>query len=369
MSSDERINELEVKVKAYEKILEKALEGPFRIGEIMAGPDANGLYRIATGGSSEVVLPANPKSLGLAQFIKPSTKVLFSEHFITEKLSEKLEISTPPIVFDFIDWNAIGGMKSQIERIRDAIEFPLLHADKFKEFGLKPVKGIMLYGPPGCGKTLIAKAIASTILRNITKITDDSFIYLKGGEMLSPYVGVAKNNIKNVFERCRKNFKKTKERSVIFIDEAEAILPARGSRQSSDVDTTIVPTFLSEMDGFETNNSLIILATNHPSQLDPAIVRPGRIDLKVEIAKPSLEDSHEIFEIYFKRIKTGCNVSTLAKESSQFLFDSPLAKNVSGAMISSLVQMSSMEAIKRQVRNQGEKGITIQDIQLSINNF
>lgn len=369
MSRDERINALEEKVEAYEKILEKALEGPYQIGEIVAGPEGPaGLYRIRVAGSPDAILPANPKDSKLDD-LKTGTKVLFSKNLIVDVLPGKLEITTPPIEFDFIKWDSIGGMKSQIERIRDAVEFPILHADKFKEYGINPVKGIMLYGPPGCGKTLIAKAIASTILREKSKITEDSFIYLKGGEMLSPYVGVAESNIKDVFDRCRKNFKKTKQRSVIFIDEAEAILPIRGSRHSSDVDTTIVPTFLSEMDGFETNSSLIILATNNPHELDPAIVRPGRIDLKVEITKPSLEDSHEIFEIYFKKIKTEENVQTLAKESSQFLFNSPLVKNVSGAMISLLVQQSSMEAIKRQLKNQGEKGITIQDIKLSINNF
>jgi len=362
-----RIDELEEKISKYEEILKKALGGPYAIGKIVAGPSETGLFRVqGTGANVETILPASPK----IRTPKLGDKVLCSKEFIIEKLSDKLEIAVEPVKFDFIDWEAVGGMKSQIERIRTAVEFPLLHAEKFKSFNVKPVGGIMLYGPPGCGKTLIAKAIASTILRRAEKITNDSFVYLKGGEMLSPFVGVAENNIKEVFERCRRNFTKTKERSVIFIDEAEAILPARGSRMSSDVETTIVPTFLSEMDGFEQNNSLIILATNHLNQIDPAILRPGRIDLKIAIEKPSQEDTHEIFEIYFKRIKTDANAVELAHKSSEILFNSPLAYNVSGAMISSLVQMSSMEAMKRQITDSKSSSlVTIKDIEFSINHF
>ena len=361
-----RIDELQEKVRKYEEILQEALAGPYVIGKVVAGPSERGLYRVQSTGEGELILPQNPE----IDELKIGSKVLCNKTFIVEILSEKLELATPPVKFDFIDWNAIGGMRSQIERIRNAVEFPFLHAEKFKSFHIKPVGGILLYGPPGCGKTLIAKAIASTILKRAQKITDNSFIYLKGGEMLSPYIGVAENNIKEVFEKCRKNYYKTKERSVIFIDEAEAILPVRRSRMSSDVDTTIVPTFLSEMDGFEQNHSLIILATNHLNQVDPAILRPGRIDLKIAVEKPSKEDTHEIFEIYFKRIKTDANAVELAHKSSEMLFNSPLAGDVSGALISSLVQMSSMQAMKRQIaNNKSNNQVTLKDIEFSISNY
>ena len=155
-------------------------------------------------------------------------------------------------------------------------------------------------------------------------------------------------------------------RSVIFIDEAEAILPRRGSRFSSDVDTTIVPTFLSEMDGFEENATFIILATNFLSQLDEAVIRPGRIDLAVEISRPTEEDAEDIFDIYLSATKTQEKSRDLAKKAAKAMMESGRS-DISGALVKNLVDKAAAIAIKREVEDkEAKKGITFEDIQTAL---
>jgi proteasome-associated ATPase len=207
---------------------------------------------------------------------------------------------------------------------------------------------------------MIAKAIASSFLKG-KEITKDCFIYTKGGEMLSPYVGMAENNIKSAFVRARRNYKKTGNRSIIFIDEAEAILPSRGSRRSSDVETTIVPTFLSEMDGFEENGTFVILATNYPNQIDEAVRRPGRIDLQVEISRPDQDDAADIFALYLG--KTKCkDCASVAVEAAVKLFTSNIAPKASGALIKNIVDTAALRAVKRAATQNINNGVTVDDL-------
>lgn len=365
MTLAEENRELREKIDKYEEVLDKLMEGPFFSGAI-SSKKHDEMYRVTLEDGKEVFLKVNPRLV--PNTFEEGTKVLVNDTMILQLLPSALEKSTPPVNFTFMNWDQIGGMKSQIQTIKETVEMPILYAKYYKEFGLTPSKGILLYGPPGCGKTMIAKAIASAFLRG-KDITKDSFIYMKGGEMLSPYVGVAENNIKNVFKKARKNYEENGHKSVIFIDEAEALLPARGSRKSSDVETTIVPTFLSEMDGFEENSTFIILATNHPTQLDPAIIRPGRIDLQVAISRPTYEDAIDIFNIYLSKTKCSIASKTLATIASDALFKSNKVEEVSGAMIKNIVDKACLLAIKQSIANKKIQGITKENINEVINNL
>lgn len=338
MSYQEEINALRDKISQYEKLLEKVMDGPFMESVVIS--QYSGLYRVMVNGN-EVIIPKSPN---LATNPKAGDKVMVNKNMIISILPEELEKPVKPVEFDHITWEQIGGLKSQISQIRDAIELPIKHPDYLKRMGLEPSRGVLLYGPPGCGKTMVAKAIASAFLDG-TELNPDSFIYLKGGEMLSPYVGVTENNIKSIFSRARQNYKVRKQRSVIFIDEAEAVLNARGSRRSSDVDLTIVPTFLSELDGFEGNSTFIILATNFKDALDPAIIRPGRIDLRLEISRPTVEDAEDIFKIYLKGKPVSGNVDKLAKKISEEAY-TKFNGRLSGALIKGIVDKASYSIIR-----------------------
>jgi len=203
-----------------------------------------------------------------------------------------------------IDYTDIGGLSSQIEQIRDAVELPFLHADLFKEHQLRPPKGILLYGPPGCGKTLIAKAVANSLAKQVAKVRGEDekarsyFLNIKGPELLNKYVGETERHIRLVFQRARE---KASEGTpvIVFFDEMDSIFRTRGSGVSSDVENTIVPQLLSEIDGVEgLENVIVIGASNREDMIDPAILRPGRLDVKIKIERPDAEAARDIFGKY-----------------------------------------------------------------------
>jgi proteasome-associated ATPase len=204
-----------------------------------------------------------------------------------------------------IDYSDIGGLSAQIEAIRDAVELPFLHKELFKEHQLRPPKGVLLYGPPGCGKTLIAKAVANSLAKKVAEVTGKPdgrafFLNIKGPELLNKYVGETERHIRLIFQRARE---KASEGTpvIVFFDEMDSIFRTRGSGVSSDVETTIVPQLLSEIDGVETlENVVVIGASNREDMIDPAILRPGRLDVKIKIERPDAEAAKDIFGKYIR---------------------------------------------------------------------
>jgi proteasome-associated ATPase len=204
-----------------------------------------------------------------------------------------------------VRYEDIGGLFRQIEQIRDAVELPFLHADLFAEYKLRPPKGVLLYGPPGCGKTLIAKAVANSLAKQVALARGDDdgqaksyFLNIKGPELLNKFVGETERHIRLIFQRARE---KASEGTpvIVFFDEMDSIFRTRGSGVSSDVETTIVPQLLSEIDGVEgLENVIVIGASNREDMIDPAILRPGRLDVKIKIERPDAEAAKDIFFKY-----------------------------------------------------------------------
>src|SRR5262245_50311886 len=201
-----------------------------------------------------------------------------------------------------IAYESIGGLAGQIEAIQDAVELPYLHPELFKEHQLRPPKGVLLYGPPGCGKTLIAKAVANSLAKKVAAKTGQEgksyFLNIKGPELLNKYVGETERHIRLVFQRAREKARYGTP-VIVFFDEMDSLFRTRGSGVSSDVENTIVPQLLSEIDGVEAlENVLVIGASNREDMIDPAILRPGRLDVKIKIERPDAESARDIFSKY-----------------------------------------------------------------------
>ena len=203
-----------------------------------------------------------------------------------------------------VRYEDIGGLFRQIEQIRDTVELPFLHADLYEEYKLRPPKGVLLYGPPGCGKTLIAKAVANSLAKQVSLAGGDTvqgksyFLNIKGPELLNKFVGETERHIRLIFQRAREKASQGTP-VIVFFDEMDSIIRTRGSGVSSDVETTIVPQLLSEIDGVEgLENVIVIGASNREDMIDPAILRPGRLDVKIKIERPDAEAARDIFSKY-----------------------------------------------------------------------
>ena len=204
-----------------------------------------------------------------------------------------------------VAYSDIGGLTRQIEQIRDAVELPFLHKELYREYSLRPPKGVLLYGPPGCGKTLIAKAVANSLAKKMAELRGEEsreaksyFLNIKGPELLNKFVGETERHIRLIFQRARE---KASEGTpvIVFFDEMDSIFRTRGTGVSSDVETTVVPQLLSEIDGVEgLENVIVIGASNREDMIDPAILRPGRLDVKIKIERPDAEAAQDIFSKY-----------------------------------------------------------------------
>jgi len=304
-----------------------------------------------------------------------------------------------------ISFNEIGGQDEQIENIRDAIETPYLYPEEYKEFNLSPPKGILLYGPPGCGKTMMASAIANNLAKRIREKTGREdvkgyFINVKGPELLNKYVGETERKIREVFQKARD---KSKEGVpvVIFFDEMDSLFRSRGMGISSDMESTVVPTFLAEIDGIEGLRDVIVIgASNRQDLLDPAVLRPGRLDIKIKVARPETEeDARDIFSKYLRPdlpiapetvaehdnnsqqaidhlIKTAVGEMYTTTDDNKFI-EVTYARGeremlyfkdfISGAMIRNIVDRAKKSAIKRLIDKGDEgKGLHLEDIKSAI---
>ncbi len=300
-----------------------------------------------------------------------------------------------------IDYTAIGGLDEQIEALRDAVELPFLYAGLFSDYQLPPPKGVLLYGPPGCGKTLIAKAVANSLAKRTQEVTGREdvrayFLNVKGPELLNKYVGETERQIRMIFQRAKE---KSEEGVpvIVFFDEMESLFRTRGSGISSDIETTIVPQLLSELDGVEQlKNVIIIGASNREDLIDPAILRPGRLDVKIKVERPDSESAKAIFAKYLisevpispgeterygdvqKAIAAMIEVTveemysvaddnrflevTYANGDKEILYFKDFS---SGAMIENIVRRAKKMAIKRLIGH-GEGGIRTSDLIESI---
>jgi proteasome-associated ATPase len=300
-----------------------------------------------------------------------------------------------------VSYADVGGLDDQIEQIRDAVELPYLHADLFHEHQLQPPKGILLYGPPGCGKTLIAKAVANSLAKRVAEKTGDAssrsyFLNIKGPELLNKYVGETERQIRLIFQRARE---KSEEGVpvIVFFDEMDSLFRTRGTGISSDIESTIVPQLLAEIDGVESlKNVIVIGASNREDLIDPAILRPGRLDVKIKIERPDEESARQIFSQYLtaslplaeaetqqhetaaEAVSTmiGAAVEQMYREEDDNQFLEVTYQNgdkeilffkdfASGAMIENIVRRAKKLSIKRQIEG-GARGISTDDLFASI---
>ena len=302
-----------------------------------------------------------------------------------------------------VSYADVGGLDEQIEQITDAVELPFLHGALFADYDLPAPKGVLLYGPPGCGKTLIAKAVANSLAGKVAEVSGDRearsfFLNIKGPELLNKYVGETERQIRLVFQRAREKSEQGWP-VIVFFDEMESLFRTRGSGISSDIESTIVPQLLAEIDGVEAlRNVIVIGASNREDLIDPAILRPGRLDVKIKIQRPDAEAATAIFARYLKpdlpiaaemvetvgggdpakavqgMIERAAEEMYSADEASQFLEvtyqngDKEIMyfrDFASGAMVESVVRRAKKLAIKREIAG-GGRGINVEDLLASI---
>ena len=355
-----------LKIKTLEETVDKLKSPAHRVGTVL-GIGEGGLYRLVVGGT-EYQTAASPEILE-KEILQPGDQVALNEGFVaiaklpkpdqgpiarimtrladgqwlvtgqtsnsetlvlnhsdleTESLKEGDEVILDPnqrvilarlpkrksgvVVEDDleqVDWSKVGGQSHVIEEVRKVIEYPILHKDILKTMEYQLPKGFLFYGPPGCGKTLIGRAILSDIIRQLkdkesNQELEGRFIHVKGPEILNMWLGESERKVREIFKKAR-DYKEKGRVPFIFIDEAESILGTRQAMRGNNINNTLVPMFCAEMDGIQSlRDAVVILATNRPDLIDPAILRPGRIDRKIKVGRPNREDCNAILKVYLK---------------------------------------------------------------------
>lgn len=336
----------------------------------------SGRLRVQVKGEPKMVLN-NLKGVKVGDEVQlDKSGVLAAERFDRKKTRYSLE-SVPQA-----PWSNIGGLEATISQIKAEVEEPFLHRKVFDKYGRKPAKGILLYGPPGCGKTMIAKSIAYN-LAILTGNGAGHFISVKGPEILDKYVGNSEASIRRIYSAARDEAKDSNVPTVVFIDEAESIMKARGTGISTDVYDSIVPQFLAEMDGMNGDYEVItILATNREDMIDSAILRDGRVDRKIRVPRPDKKGAGQIFRIYLKGKPLHDSIKStdkLADDICERIYcDGGVVYNVmtaeglsagsfgyhnliSGAMIKGIVDRACGYAIRREISGE-KKGLGKDDL-------
>jgi proteasome-associated ATPase len=362
----------------------KELLGDDRLVVLVRGDEE----RVVTRGA-----PVHDEYMRTGDLVRVDSKTgIVLEKLARPEVEELILEEVPDITYD-----DIGGLESQIEIIQDAVELPYLHRERFEAYSLLAPKGVLLYGPPGCGKTLIAKAVANSLARTVAETTGSAdtrsyFLNIKGPELLNKYVGETERQIRLIFQRA-------KEKSdegvpvIVFFDEMDSLFRTRGTGVSSDVESTIVPQLLSELDGVESlKNVIVIGASNREDLIDPAILRPGRLDVKIKIERPDVEAARRIFAIYLtdtlpydaSEITDHGSIPALIGAAIDSTVEAMYAQGArnrflevtyangdreelyfkdfaSGAMIENIVRRAKKDAIKREI-DDGASGLQVQDL-------
>jgi proteasome-associated ATPase len=373
---------------------------PDRQGEVVKVKDRLGEDRVVVVGRGDEEMVATLGSALLGTGVRTGDVLMYDTRsgvaleLLPKEEVEELVLEEIPDV----SYEDIGGLEGQIEAIRDAVELPFLYAELFREHELEPPKGVLLYGPPGCGKTLIAKAVAASLAEKVAERTgrDDArsyFLNVKGPELLNKYVGETERQIREIFQRAKEHSEEGLP-VIVFFDEMDSIFRTRGTGISSDVESTIVPQLLSELDGVETlKNVIVIGASNREDLIDPAILRPGRLDVKIKIERPDAPQAKDIMAKYLHPVvpihpdeiaRHGNDAQQACHRMIERTIEQMYEQNDrnrflevtyasgdkevlyfkdfnSGAMIENIVRRAKKDAIKRFLST-GEKGVKSEDL-------
>ena len=363
-------------------------QGPLaKISAKLAG--GQWLVQAATGNTETIVLARD----GLDELDLKEGEEIFldtSQRVILGKLPKRESRTLIEDDYDQVEWSQVGGQEQVKEEVRKVLEYPILHKEILSQMEYQVPKGFLFYGPPGCGKTLIGKAILTEVIRELSQQEESElqgrFIHVKGPEILNMWLGESERKIREIFKKAR-DYKEKGQIPFIFIDEAESILGTRQAWRGSNISNTVVPMFCAEMDGIQSlRETVVILATNRPDLIDPAVIRPGRIDRKIKVSRPNREECKAILRVYLKDglPREHEDFDAMAEPFLDRLFTRSSAEEVlvltlrsggnrkmywddfiSGAVIEGIMKRAKERAIERAI-NGGTLSLTVDDLIVSL---